>query len=397
MSDSTAPAEGPTSARKLSLFRPSNIVAGIILIVGAGVILYRFIYGLGESTHLDHRNPWGLWIGFDVVSGVALAAGGYVVSSTVYLFGMKEYQPIVRPALLTGFLGYALVVVGLIVDLGRPWRLPYPFVLSPGFTSPLFEVALCVALYLTVLFIESTPAAFEWLGWKKLRKVVGSLTIALTIFGVVLSTMHQSTLGTLFLITPTKLHPLWYSPHLPIHFFVSSIVAGISMVVVESGLSHRVFTKRTVDLDHDQFDRLTVGLGKAGAVALTVYLALKVAHIVHADLWHLLGTPMGHWFLVEVLGFVALPLVLYAVGFRERKARIVRIAGVLGVVGLLLNRFNISMIAFNIHLPADQRYTPNWMEIWVSVTLVTIGVIAFRWIVRRMPVMREHPDWKGIH
>lgn len=379
-----------------SLMRPSNLVAALILVVGIPVILYRFVAGLGAATNLTHLNPWGLWIGFDVVTGVALAAGGYVTSSAVYLFGMKEYKPIVRPALLTGFLGYALVVVGLIVDLGRPWRLPYPFVVSTGFTSPLFEIALCVALYLTVLFIESTPAAFEWLGWKRLRKIVGSATIALTIFGVVLSTMHQSTLGTLYLITPTKLHPLWYSSHIPLHFFVSSIIAGISMVIVESTLSHKAFHSQ-IELSQERFDKLTIGLGKAGAVVLAVYLALKVAHLAHGDLWHLLGTGWGHWFLVELLGFVALPCLLYAIGFRERNAKIVRVGGVLGVLGVILNRFNVTMIAFNYDLPADQRYVPHWMEIWASVTLVTVGVLVFRWIVNRMPIVREHPDYRGVH
>lgn len=381
---------------KLKLLRPSNIVAGIILAVGIPVIIYRFIYGLGASTNLTHVNPWGLWIGFDVVSGVALAAGGYVTSSAVYLFGMKEYKPLVRPALLTGFLGYALVVVGLIVDLGRPYSIPIPFTLSAGVTSPLFEIALCVALYLTVLFIESTPAAFEWLGWKRVRKVVGSLTIALTIFGVVLSTMHQSTLGTLFLITPTKLHPLWYSAHIPLHFFVSSIVAGISMVIFESSLSHRAFGSQ-IDISHERFDRLTIGLGKAGAIVLAVYLALKVAHVAHGDHWHLLGTKMGHWYLVELLGFVLLPCLLYAIGFRERKPGLIRWSGFIAVVGVLLNRFNVSFIAFNWNLPPEHRYVPHWMEIWVSITLVTIGALVFRWIVQRMPILHEHPDYKGVH
>jgi len=384
------------SAANKSLMRPSNLVAALILAVGIPIIIYRFVAGLGATTNLTHVNPWGLWIGFDVVTGVALAAGGYVTSSAVYLFGMKEYKPIVRPALLTGFLGYALVVVGLIVDLGRPWRLPYPFVLSTGFTSPLFEIALCVALYLTVLFIESTPAAFEWLGWKRLRKIVGSATIALTIFGVVLSTMHQSTLGTLYLITPTKLHPLWYSPHLPLHFFVSSIIAGISMVIVESSLSHRVFHDQ-IELSAKRFDDLTIGLGKAGAVAMAVYLALKVAHLAHGNLWHHLTTGWGHWFLVELLGFVLLPCLLFAIGFRERSAKLVRIGGAIGVVGLVLNRFNVTMIAFNYQLPADQRYVPHWMEIWASLTLVTVGVLVFRWIANRMPIVREHPDYKGVH
>ncbi len=395
MSDAAANTQESGSGGK-RLITPFNVIAAIILAVGIPVIIYRFVAGLGPATNLDNNNPWGLWIGFDVVTGVALAAGGYTLSSAVYLFGMKEYKPLVRPALLTGFLGYALVVVGLIVDLGRPWRLPFPFVVNSGVTSPLFEIALCVALYLTVLFIESTPAAFEWLGWKRLRKFVGSLTIALTIFGVVLSTMHQSTLGTLYLITPTKLHPLWYSPHLPVHFFVSSIIAGISMVTVESMLSHRAFGSK-VEIGHEQFDRLTLGLAKAGALVMAVYFALKVASVAHGNHWNLLLTPMGGWFLVEVLGFVALPGFLFAIAYRDRKPWLARAAAILGVLGVVLNRLNVSLIAFNWDLPSGQRYVPSWMEIWVSVTLVTIGVVVFRWIANRMPILHEHPDYKGTH
>jgi Ni/Fe-hydrogenase subunit HybB-like protein len=393
--DSHEPTPAP-APEKPRLLTPFNVIAAIILAIGIPIIVLRFAKGLGATTNLSNYNPWGLWIGFDVVTGVALAAGGYVTSSAVYLFGMKEYKPLARPALLTGFIGYSLVVVGLLVDLGRPWRLPYPFVVSPGVTSPLFEIALCVALYLTVLFIESTPAAFEWLGWKRLRKLVGSLTIALTIFGVVLSTMHQSTLGTLYLITPTKLHPLWYSPHLPIHFFVSSIVAGISMVTVEGMLSHRAFGSR-VGISHEQFDKLTLGLGKAGAVVLAVYFCMKVAHLAHENLWSLLLTPMGGWFLVELLGFVALPAFLFALGYRDRKPGMVRVAGLIGVIGVVLNRLNVTLIAFNWQLPSADRYFPSWMEIWTSLTIVTIGVVAFRWIANRMPILAEHPDWKGVH
>jgi Ni/Fe-hydrogenase subunit HybB-like protein len=375
---------------------PFNVIAAIILAVGIPLIILRFVKGLGATTNLTHVNPWGLWIGFDVVTGVALAAGGYVVSSSVYLFGMKEYKPLVRPALLTGFIGYALVVVGLIIDLGKPWNMYVPFLQSPGVTSPLFEIALCVSLYLTVLFIESTPAAFEWLGWKRLRKLVGSLTIALTIFGVVLSTMHQSTLGTLFLITPTKLHPLWYSAHIPIHFFVSSIIAGISMVIFESMVSHRAFGRK-VEMSHETLDKLTLGLAKAGAIVLAVYFSMKVAHIAHGDHWGLLITPMGQWFLVELLGFVALPGFLFAIAYRERKPGLARVGAVIAVLGIVLNRLNVSLIAFNWNLPADERYVPHWMEIWTSVTIVTIGVIVFRWIANRMPILNEHPDYKGVH
>ena len=377
-------------------FSPFNIIAGFILVVGGAIIVLRFVKGLGATTNLTHDNPWGLWIGFDVMSGVALAAGGFVTSSAVYLFGMKEYKPIVRPAILTGFLGYFLVVLGLLVDLGRPWHLPYPFIVSAGPTSALFEVSLCVALYLTTLFVETTPAAFEWLGWKRWRKVVGSLTIALTIFGLVLSTLHQSTLGAMFAITPTKLHPLWYTPYIPVQFFVSAVAAGLSMVIVEGAISHRVY-RHQVEISHEQFDNITFGLGKAAAVTLAIYTGIKVLSLSLEDKWHFLGTSWGAWYLVELLGFVALPCFLFAVGYRERMTKLIRLAAGITVAGIMLNRFNVSFIAFNWELPPELRYVPNWMEIWVSVTLVTAGVVMFRWIANRMPILYEHPEWKGVH
>ena len=375
---------------------PFNVITALILILGAALTLLRFIKGLGATTNLTHLNPWGLWIGFDVMTGVALAAGGFVISSAVYLFGMEEYKPIVRPAILTGFLGYFLVVVGLLYDLGRYYRLPYPFIVQSGPTSPLFEIALCVALYLTTLFVEFTPAAFEWLGWKRWRKVVVSMTIALTIFGLILSTLHQSTLGAMFLIAPTKLHPLWYSPHMPIHFFVSAIGAGISMVIFEGMLSHRAFAHQ-VEISHEKFDSLTVGLAKAGAIVLASYFCLKVMGIALDNNWHYLGTPMGHWFLVELLGFVLLPCFLYMVGYREKRPKLIRLTALLTVTGIVLNRLNVSIFAFNWQLPSELRYTPHWMEIWISISIVTAGVVAFKWIVNRMPILYEHPQYKGMH
>src|SRR6056297_3497944 len=147
---------------KRKLYTPFNIASGIILIIGAVLTVLRFTGGLSMVTNLDDNNPWGLWIGFDLLCGVALAAGGYVTSSAVYIFGMKKYHSAVRPAILTGFLGYSFVVFALMYDLGRPYRLPYPFVVQAGPTSFLFEVGLCVALYLTVLFIEFSPAAWEF-------------------------------------------------------------------------------------------------------------------------------------------------------------------------------------------------------------------------------------------
>ena len=202
-----------TTGERKSIFSLFNFIALIVLGLGIYLTYLRFAGGLAAVTNLSDHNPWGIWISFDLLCGVALAAGGYVTSSAVYLFGMKEYHSAVRPAILTGFLGYALVFLAINYDVGRPWRLPYPLVVQQGTTSVLFEVGLCVGIYLTVLFIEFSPAAMEWLGLKRARNLVVKLTILLTIFGVVLSTMHQSSLGALFLIVPSKLHPLWYSPY----------------------------------------------------------------------------------------------------------------------------------------------------------------------------------------
>jgi len=384
------------SSPKPRLMSPFNLISAVILIGGAVILAIRFTRGLAATTNLSHTNPWGLWIGFDVMSGVALAAGGFVTSSAVYLFGMTEYKPIVRPAILTGFLGYFLVVLGLLADLGRPWRLPYPFIRQAGPTSPLFEVALCVALYLTVLFIESTPAVFEWLGWKRARKLVGSMTIGLTILGLILSTMHQSTLGAMYMVTPTKLHPLWYSSHIPVHFFVSAVAAGLAMVIVEGMISHRAFHHQ-VQITPDQFEDINLGLAKAAAVTLAIYLAIKMVALALDNEWSLLGTGWGLWYLVEVVGFVLLPCVMFAVAYRERRLALARVAAVITVIGIMLNRFNVTFIAFNWQVPSALRYVPSWMEVWVTVAFITFAVVAFRWIANRLPIMYEHPDWKGAH
>lgn len=380
-----------------SIFTPFNIISGIIVVIGLILTVLRFTGGLSAVTNLSDYNPWGIWIGFDLLVGVALAAGGYVTSAAVYLFGMKKYHSAVRPAILTGFLGYALVVLALHYDVGRPWRLPYPFIMQQGTTSLLFEVGACVALYLTVLFIEFTPVPMEWLGFKRARNIVVKLTILLTIFGVVLSTLHQSSLGALFLIAPSKLHPLWYSSYLPVYFFVSSIIAGLSMVIFESTLSHRFF-KYKMDEDHlAEKDTVALGFGKAAAFVLAGYFIIKVIGVAADNNWHYLASGYGAWFLVELLGFVALPCFLYAVGVRDKNVKLIRGASVLAVLGIVVNRFNVSMIAFNYHLPSSERYFPHWAEIGISVFIVTVGLIIFKFIVTRMPVLYEHPDYKGVH
>lgn len=375
-------------------FTPFNVVSGTIIIIGIVLSILRFTFGLGAVTNLSDDNPWGLWIGFDLLVGVALAAGGYVTSAAVYLFGMKKFHSAVRPAVLTGFLGYSLVVFALTYDVGRPLRLPYPFIMQQGTTSLLFEVAGCVALYLTVLFLEFVPAPLEWLGFKKARDLAVKLTLALTVLGVVLSTLHQSSLGALFLIAPSKLHPLWYSTYLPVFFFVSSIIAGLSMVIFESALSHHYFEDKMDTAHLHESEGVTLGFGKAASLILAGYFTIKVMGIAGGDHWLLLGTPYGLWFLVELIGFVALPSFLYAVGVRNKDVTLIKWTAAWTVLGIVINRLNVSLIAFNWHLPSARRYFPHWMEIATSVFIVTIGIVVFRFIVTRMPIFYEHPEYK---
>ncbi|MFZ7127752.1 MAG: sulfate respiration complex protein HmcC [Desulfobacterales bacterium] len=380
-----------------TLFTPFNIIAGIILLIGGVITILRFTKGLGAVTNLSDYNPWGLWIGFDLLVGVALAAGGYVTSAACYIFGLKRFHSAVRPAILTGFLGYALVVFALHYDVGRPWRLPYPFIVQQGTTSLLFEVGACVALYLTVLFIEFSPAALEWLGMKKARNIIVRLTLVLTIFGVVLSTLHQSSLGALFLIAPSKLHPLWYSSYLPVYFFISSIIAGLSMVIFEGTLAHRYFHHKMDPTHLKEADGVVMGFGKAASFVLAGYFVIKIIGLAVDNNWHYLATGWGAWYLVELLGFVALPSLLYAMGVREKNLKLIRWTSAIAVLGIVVNRLNVSLVAFNYHLPSSERYFPHWMEIMTSVFIVTVGVVVYRFIASRMPIMYEHPEYAQEH
>ena len=374
---------------------PFNVFAAVVFAVGAPLVYLRWFQGLSSVTNLNQNVPWGFWIGFDVMAGVALAAGGYVMATAVHLFGMKEYEPVVRPAILTGFLGYVLVIIGVGFDLGRPWNAPY-MLLQPGLASILFLVGLHVGLYCTTQFVEISPAIFEWLRWKKWRKISVSITLGATIFGVILSTLHQSALGAMLLITPTKLHPLWYSPFIGLFFFVSSIAAGLAMVTFEGMLSHRFLGSR-VGIDQERLDTITLGLGKATAITLGTYFAIKMIGVAHSDTWSYLGTPMGLWFLVEVIGFVLVPCVLYLVAYREGRPKMVRLAAFITVSGIVLNRLNVSVIAFNWQLPGGKNYIPAWTEFWISLMFVTAGIIVYRWIVNRMPILDTHPDYGSIH
>jgi Ni/Fe-hydrogenase subunit HybB-like protein len=371
-----------------SLLTPFNAIAAFICVVGVPLLAYRFYAGLGATTNLSQTQPWGLWIGFDMMTGIALAAGGFTIGATVEIFNLKDFHAIERPAILTGFLGYLMAVVGLIADLGKPWNMVGIFTYN-GTRSVLFEVAWCVACYTTVLFLEFSVPMFEWLGLERFYQPLRKALLALTVLSVMFSTMHQSALGSLFIIAPGKLYPLWWSQWIYAFFFITAVIAGISMVIVESAISHRVFHAQFKG-QHVDANALTLGLGKAGAVVLFAYFFLKLQGIIDAHAWGYVKGFLGAWWLVEMLGFILLPAVLYAYGARNRRVTVVRVAAAIAVVGIIVNRLNVSVVAWDYGNP--NHYVPSWMEIWVSLTLVTLGVLAFRWIVNRMPVFHEPAD-----
>lgn len=386
----------PEYARQL--ITPFNIIAAIILSVGLPLIALRFVIGLSFVTHSSQEYPWGLYLGWGLFGGVPLSATGFVMATAYYIFGFKRYHSLVRLGVLTGFLGYLFAVVYLLTDLGRPWRIYYPMIIGFGTASVLFLVAWHVATYLTVQFLEFSPAILEWLKSRRVRRWASMITIGMTIAGIILSTLHQSALGAMFLLAPGKLHPLWYSSYLPVFFLSSSIYAALAMVIVVSTLAVRFLKDKTDSGFTKDLDRLTVGLGKGAAVGMFVYLALKVVGVAHDDNWHLLGTPYGQWFLLEVIGFVVLPILAFTYGIKKNSVGMVRFAAFYAVAGIILNRINVSIITFNWNLPGHFHHIiPPWREAAVVLCIFTIHILVFRWILNRLPVLRSEPGYEESH
>lgn len=358
----------------------------IILMAGLYSVGLRLFSGLGASTNLSDEFPWGLWIGFDVLCGVALAAGGFTLSAVVYLFHLKRFQPIVRPAIVTAFLGYSLVIVALLFDLGRSERIWHPLIMwNPR--SVMFEVAWCVILYSTVLALEFSPMLFERLGWEKPNRVLHFLMVPLVILGVVLSTLHQSSLGSLYLIVPGKLHPLWYSPLLPVFFFISAIALGCAMTILESFLSHRAF-RRMLEVD------LLADLGKVIVVVLSLFLVIRLQDITSRGVWPLVFQTSyeGRMFLAEILlGTIGPIVLLFSRTIRTNPAGLF-ISSCMVICGFIMNRLNISITGME--RSSGFAYTPRWTEVAVTVMLVGLGFLLFAAAVRYLNVFPRHA---GLH
>jgi Ni/Fe-hydrogenase subunit HybB-like protein len=366
---------------------PFNVISIPVILVGLAILVVRFTEGLGSVTNLNQEYPWGFWIGFDVVTGVALAGGAYVITFVVYVMKVENYHTLVRVTVLNGFLAYVFYAGALVLDLGKPWNIINPIIGNEfGYNSVLFLVAWHFLLYMLAEFIEFSPAVAEWLGARRVRRFMTALTVGAVIFGITLSTLHQSGLGALFLMAKAKIHPLWYTEFIPILFFVSSIFAGLSMIIVEGTISHRVL-KDHMDAEHGDFDRLVFGLARGAAIAMFVYYFFKALVFIHEHHWELMGDFWGYWYLLEVVGLTLVPCFMFAHGVRHRSIGTIRIAAFLALLGIVLNRLNISVIAFNWFLP--DRYFPSWQELVVTLTVVFTEIWVFRWVVTRMPVLRR--------
>jgi Ni/Fe-hydrogenase subunit HybB-like protein len=359
-----------------------------IMAVGGVITVLRFTRGLGAVTNLSDAFPWGLWIGFDVLCGVGLAAGGFTLTAMVYIFNMQRFKPIVRATVVTAFIGYLMVVAALFFDLGKPWNLWHAIIMW-NTHSVMFEVAWCVMLYTTVLALEFSGMVFEKFGWLRALRVQKAITLPLVIAGVILSTLHQSSLGAVFLIIPHKMHPLWYSPRLPYIFFLSSICVGLAMVIVESRISSRAFGRLLETSILSEIARyLVVALSVMGMLRLFDLLDRGVLGRIFV--WE---HETFFWWIEVFIGIVV-PLAILSRARLRRHAGALYGSALCVVLGFITNRLNVSIIG--LEGAQGQHYVPSWMELVISIMLVAVGFAAFAFIARNFGVFPPHGDQRLV-
>lgn len=403
-------------------------VLAVLAAVGVGLIAYRFWAGLGAVTNLSDGYPWGFWIGIDILVGIALAAGGFVLAGTVHIFGGHRFHALSRPAILTALLGYLLFIFALMVDLGRPWNI-WKALINWNHVSPMFEVAWCVMFYTFVLALEFTPAVLErfglrrllqlfhdvvpfivvavlslfafamtdsvaWvaviaallLGWEALMRTGvmrrdRQMPVLLIMAGIMLSTLHQSSLGTLFLITD-KLGPLWYTPILPLLFFLSAVMVAPAMVIVEATLSARV-------LRHRAETGLLDALGRAMPYLIVTYLLVRLSDMMGRGV--VLETmngiwPTGWWWLE--IGLLLTALALFATPELRRRPHGLPVAAWATVLGLVVHRTGVAVVGLDV--PEYPRYVPHVAEVLITAGIVSLGLLAFRFAIEMLPVYETH-------
>lgn len=383
---------------KNKFFTPGVIVLAAIAVNGLVFLAIRFISGLGAVTNLDNYTPWGLWIGVDVAAGVALAAGGFTSAALGHVMHREHYHDIVRPALLTAMLGYTLVAFAVFVDIGRFYYIWHPLIMWNG-NSALFEVGICVMIYLSVLYIEFLPVVTErFIGKvnfpnfiKFLNKPIDRLLrfldkgLSKTMFvfiiaGVVLSTLHQSSLGTLMVIAGSKMHPLWQTPILPLLFLLSAISVGFPMIIFESLLASNSFKLKP------EINVLS-GLGKMAAPIIGIYLAFKIGDVfVRESFKYIVVFDVPSWMFITEIAIMVRAFFMFLSKKTENSPSRLFIASSLVIAAVLLNRINNFIIAYS---PFNNpvTYYPSFGEISVTFGCIALLVLAYRAFVMIFPVI----------
>ena len=383
---------------KLNLTLPKFLRIGLfpaVLIALMGiafiVAMTRYALGIGAISDLSYSYPWGFWISFDLFTGVVISSGGFLMAGTVYILGIKEFEPLLRPSVLTAFLGYIMVAIALLVDLGQPLRIWYMMIHWNG-TSVLLEIGICVMLYLTVLAIEFAPVVLEGFKLQKWARLIHKYIMPFVILGVVLSTLHQSSLGSLLLIQPTKLHPLWWTAILPVMFFVSAISVGLAMIILESSLSSRYFQR---GLETHLLEKLA----KALPIALGIYAMLKFGELaVAGELGYLFTSGMmSILFWAEIIIGVVTPIVWFSIKKNRTSANGLLTGAIIVLLGMILNRFNVSWFAVKhpdplFYMPtfmSNVDYFPTFPEVAVSIGIFSAGIMAFGLLAKYFPVFED--------
>ena len=358
-----------------------KIIFLFIMAAGVYATWIRFRYGLGASTKLSDQFPWGLWIGFDVMCGVMLAAGGFTLTAAVEILNIKRWHSILRPTILTAFMGYLLVCAALMYDLGLPWNIWHPLIMRNPH-SVMFEVAYCVMLYTAVLALEFSPIVFERLGWTWALKAVRSVMIVFVILGVILSTLHQSSLGTLYLIMPNKLHPFWWSPLLPVFFYLSAIAVGLAMIIFESSMSSKYFG-RELELP------ILRDMGRVLVVVLAIYGILRFEDLYHRGVLRLVFVSgyEQRFFLLEMFLSVIIPLALLMFSKVRESAQGLYLVAVVTLLGFVTNRLNVAITG--VENAVGGRYAPKWTEVVITAMFVALGFAIFGLAARYLPIFPE--------
>ena len=362
-------------------------LAGIAFVIA----MIRFIFGIGAISNLSNAYPWGFWVSFDLFTGIAISSGAFVLASIVYIFEMEEFRPLLRPTLLTGFLGYIMEMVALMVDLGHPERIWHYFVYQ-NFTSFLLFIGFYVMIYSAVMAVEFSPAVFEKFGWQKLSHLVHRFMKPVVIVGAVLSTLHQAALGSVLLIQPAKLHPLWWTPWIPPLFFVSAIAIGLAMTIFESSMSSRYFQR---GLETHLLEKLA----RAIPYILGLYLILKFAQLAFSGKLTLLVTSgwMSVLFWTEILVSCVIPIMLFSLKRVRQSARGLLAGAIILLLGMILNRFDVSWFAVKHSNPITYiptfmnqvHYFPSLPEVAISVGIFSAGILAFGLIAKYLPVFED--------